>query len=177
MLVRFIAATLIGWTGMDILPKVILAIALYLRGWRKNSPALLSAAFLSASAGYGVTMATASAAAFTAAYPGAPPHLTSLAGERISGGSVFFMARAARVPLRAVAGRFFEARKSALAMARLLGAPLLVRYFARRLRVAAVEQRAQAALGVRAGAVRDADPGLAYDVDTLADYRYACARR
>jgi hypothetical protein len=140
-----------------------------------TAPALR--AFLGASAGYGVTMATASAAAYAAAYPGAPPHLTSLAGERISGGSVFFIARAARVPLRAVAGRFFEARKSALAMARLLGAPLLVRYLVRRLRVTDVEQRAQAALGVRAGAVRDADPGLTYDVDTLADYRYACTRR
>jgi hypothetical protein len=99
-----------------------------------------------------------------------------LAGERVSGGSIFFIGRAARVPLRAVAGRFFEARKSAIGMARLLGAPLLARYLLRRLRIADVEQRARATLGVRAAAVRDAAPSLTYDVDTLADYRYACAR-
>lgn len=134
-------------------------------------------AFLGASRAYDVTMALATAADYEAAYPGAPPHLTALAGERVSGGSVFFIGRAAREPLRAVAGRFFEARKSAFAMARLLGAPLLVRYLLRRLRIDDVERRARETLGVRAAAVRDAAPGLTYDVDTLADYRYACARR
>jgi CTP:molybdopterin cytidylyltransferase MocA len=134
-------------------------------------------AFLAASGAYDVTMALAEAGAYEAAYPGAPPHITSLGGERVSGGSVFFIGRTAREPLRAVAGRFFAARKSPIGMARLLGLPLLLRYLLRRLRVADVEQRARAALGVRAAAVRDAAPGLTYDIDTLADYRYACARR
>jgi hypothetical protein len=140
-----------------------------------TAPALR--AFLSASAAFDVTMPIATEEAYTAAYPGAPPHLTTLGGERVSGGSVFFIRRGARVPVKTVAGQFFSARKSALAMARLLGAPLLLRYLVRRLRIADVERRAVAALGVRAGAIRGSAPGLTYDIDTLADYRYACGHR
>ena len=140
-----------------------------------TAPALR--AFLAASAAYDVTMPLASADGYATAYPGAPPHLTALGDERVSGGSVFFIGRAARVPVRAVAGRFFEARKSTIAMARLLGVPLLLRYLMRQLRIADVERRAVDVLGVRAAAIRDAAPELTFDVDTLDDYEYACARR
>jgi CTP:molybdopterin cytidylyltransferase MocA len=133
-------------------------------------------AFVAASAGYDLTLPLASAGDYAAAYPGAPPHVTELAGERVANGSVFFIAAAARTPVRAVAGRFFAARKSAPAMARLLGAPLLLRYVVRRLRIADVERRATAVLGVRATAIRRSAPALCYDIDTLDDYRYACAR-
>jgi GTP:adenosylcobinamide-phosphate guanylyltransferase len=130
-------------------------------------------AFLERSAAFDLTMPLAEASAYATAYPGAPPHLTALGGERVAGGSVFFIAAAARAPLRAVAGRFFATRKSALGMARLLGSALLLRYCVRRLRIADVERRAARTLGVRAAAIRDAAPGLCYDVDTLADYEYA----
>jgi hypothetical protein len=134
-------------------------------------------AFLAASAEYDLTMPLASAAAYEAAFPGAPPHIMTLGGERIASGSVFFIGRSARAQVRAIAGRFFDARKSAIGMARLLGPALLLRYLVRRLHIAHVEQRAASAFGVRAAAIRDSGPGLSYDVDTLADYRYACARR
>jgi CTP:molybdopterin cytidylyltransferase MocA len=134
-------------------------------------------AFLAASAAYDLTMPLAAAPAYEAAYPGSPPHIMTLGGERISSGSVFFIGRAARASLRTVAGRFFEARKSALGMARLLGPVLLLRYLTRRLRIADVERRAAAVLGVRATAIRDSGPGLTCDIDTLAEYRYACSRR
>lgn len=134
-------------------------------------------AFLDRSAAFELTMPLAEAAAYEAAYPDAPEHVTVLGGERIAGGSVFFISAAARVPVRAVAGRFFAARKSALGMARLLGSALLLRYCVRRLRIADVERRAGRVLGVRAAAIRDAAPGLCYDIDTLDEYRYACALR
>ena len=57
------------------------------------------------------------------------------------------------------------------------GGALLLRFIVRRLRIADVERRAAQVLRVRASAVRGAAPGLSYDVDTLADYRYACAKR
>jgi hypothetical protein len=132
--------------------------------------------FLAAGKPYDLTLPLAAADDYERTYPGAPSHVTALAGERVANGSVFFIGRNARAPVRAVAGRFFTARKSALGMARLLGAPLLFRFLARRLRIADVERRASAVLGVRAAAIRDAAPGLCYDVDTLDDYRYACAR-
>jgi len=134
-------------------------------------------AFLDASAAFDLTMPLAAAAAYEAAYPAAPPHVMALGGERFASGSVFFIGSAARVPLRAVAGRFFEARKSALGMAGLLGPALLLRFLLRQLRVADVERRAVRVLGVRAAVIRDSAPGLCYDVDTAAEYDYACARR
>jgi CTP:molybdopterin cytidylyltransferase MocA len=140
-----------------------------------TAPALR--AFLAAGSAFDVTMPLASEKDYADAFPGAPPHITSLGRERVSGGSVFFISRAGRAPVRTVAGRFFAARKSALGMARLLGAPLLLRYLVRRLRIADVERRAAGALGVRVAAIRNAAPGLTYDVDSLADYRYACERR
>jgi hypothetical protein len=133
--------------------------------------------FLAACDACDLALPLATAAAYEAAYPGASAHVTALAGERVANGSVFFIGRRARVPVRIVAGRFFDARKSAFGMARLLGPRLLVRFLTRRLRIADVEQRAAAVLGVRAAAVRDAAPGLCYDIDTAADYRYACALR
>lgn len=134
-------------------------------------------AFLTAAAGYDLCLPLATATAYEAAYPGAPPHVTVLGRERIAGGSVFFIGSHARAPVREVAGEFFRARKSALAMARLLGGALLLRFIVRRLRVADIEHRAERVLGVRAAAIRAAAPGLCFDVDTLADYRYACERR
>jgi molybdopterin-guanine dinucleotide biosynthesis protein A len=134
-------------------------------------------AYLDASAAYDLTLPLAGAAAYEAAYPGAPPHLTTLGGERVANGSVFFIRSAAREPVRTVAGRFFEARKSALGMARLLGAGLLLRFVSGQLRIAHVERHAAQRLGVRAAAIRGAAPGLCFDVDTLADYRYACDPR
>jgi CTP:molybdopterin cytidylyltransferase MocA len=134
------------------------------------------AAFLAASRDCDLTMPLAAGAAYEAAFPGAPPHVTALGAKRIANGSVFFIAAAAREPLRAVAGRFFDARKSLIGMARLLGPALLLRFLVRRLQIADVERRAQQALGIEAVAIRDAAPGLCFDVDTLADYRYACER-
>jgi hypothetical protein len=134
-------------------------------------------AFLDASAGYDLTLPLASATAYEAAYPAAPPHVTTLGGERVANGSVFFIRGSARASVRTVAGKFFAARKSALGMARLLGSALLWRYFVRQLRIADVECRAEHVLGVRAAAIRDAAPSLSYDIDTLEDYEYACRVR
>jgi hypothetical protein len=61
-------------------------------------------------------------------------------------------------------------------MAGWLGPALLLRFLVRRLRIADVERRAGRALGVDARAIRSMPPALCYDIDTLADYAYACAR-
>jgi CTP:molybdopterin cytidylyltransferase MocA len=134
------------------------------------------AAFLTASAGFDLTMPLAEGADYERAFPGAANHITALGATRVANGSVFFIAGSARDATARVAGRFFDARKSAFAMARLLGVELLVRYLVRRLQIADVERRAQRALGVRAAGIRHSAPGLCYDIDSLDDYRYACAR-
>lgn len=133
--------------------------------------------FLAACAGCDLAMPLAEAGAYAAAYPGAPAHATALADGRVANGSVFFVSAAARPAIRTLAVRFFSARKSALAMARLLGPGLLLRFLTRRLRIADIEDRAGRVLGLRARGIREAAPSLCYDVDTLEDYRDACARR
>jgi molybdopterin-guanine dinucleotide biosynthesis protein A len=134
-------------------------------------------ALLTASEPYDLTLPLAAADAYAAAYPGAAPHATALGGERVVNGSVFVIRRVAVAPVRRVAGAFFDARKSPLGMARLLGPGLLTRFVLRRLRIADVEGRATKVLGVHAAAVRDQSPALCYDVDSLDDYTYACRQQ
>ena len=109
--------------------------------------------------------------------PRIPAHrrtTTNLAGERVVNGSVFYFGPGVAGRVLAVAQQLFAARKSSLGMARLLGAGIArMRFALGRLRVADVEARAQARLGLDARAVRDAAPDLCYDIDTVADYRYA----
>jgi hypothetical protein len=60
-------------------------------------------------------------------------------------------------------------------MASLLGPALLLRFATRTLDIAAIERKATRVLGITAAALRDADPELSYDVDTLEDYEHACS--
>lgn len=132
--------------------------------------------FLERSSGCDVAMPLASAAEYEAAFPSAPDHVTVLAGERIANGNAFTFAAGVAPRIVEVATQLFTARKSLISMALLLGPKLLVKFALRRLRIADVEERAQHVFGLRARAVRDAAPGLCYDIDTLADYRYALER-
>ena len=132
--------------------------------------------FLERSLGSDVSMPLASAADYEAAFPSAADHVTVLAGERIANGNVFRFAEGSAMRMVEVATRLFTARKSLVSMALLLGPRLLAKFAMRRLRIADIEERAQQVFGLRARAVRDAAPGLCYDVDTEADYRYALER-
>jgi hypothetical protein len=99
----------------------------------------------------------------------------ALRGERVANGSAFVFAPEAVAPARALATRFFAARKSLFALARLLGPSLCMRFAVKRLGVADVEAYGTRTLGLPVTAVRGCDPGLCYDVDTLEEYRYACS--
>ncbi|HZO94589.1 MAG TPA: NTP transferase domain-containing protein [Candidatus Baltobacteraceae bacterium] len=123
-----------------------------------------------------LAMALASAAAYEARFPNAPPHGLALGRERIANGSAFVVGAAAAAPARALAARFFAARKNLLKLAALLGPMMCARFATRTLRIADLEAYASRALGVAVAAVRDCAPGLCYDVDTLAEYEDACAR-
>jgi len=128
------------------------------------------------SAPYALTMGIASAQAYAACFPAAADHAVRLGAERVVNACAFVIAPEAVVPLRAFATRFFAARKSLLRMAMLLGPLMTVRFALRQLDVADLEAFAGRRLGVSVAAIRDADPGLCYDVDALKEYRYACAR-
>jgi GTP:adenosylcobinamide-phosphate guanylyltransferase len=113
-------------------------------------------------------------AAFARRFPSAPPFGITLAGERVVNGGAFMIPAGCAPRAATIAKRFFGARKSRWAMARLLGPSLIARYLIGRLSIAALEGWATATLGLRACAVRDAGPELAYDADLIEEYRYAC---
>jgi GTP:adenosylcobinamide-phosphate guanylyltransferase len=69
--------------------------------------------------------------------------------------------------------RAFAARKSQLAMARLLGPLFIARFLTRTLRVQHIEERCARFLGCHGVGVMGCDPALAFDIDSEEDYRYA----
>jgi CTP:molybdopterin cytidylyltransferase MocA len=123
-----------------------------------------------------VAMPVAEVDDYESAFPDAPPHITAIGTDRVAGGSAFFLAAGVAPRVEDVATRLFAARKSAWALATLLGPALLARFALRRLRITDVERRAARVLGLRACAIRNSSPGLCYDVDTLEEYEYAVGR-
>lgn len=128
------------------------------------------------SGGVALAMALARADAYEARFPGAPAHRVVLRGERVANGSAFVFAPSAVAPARALAARFFAARKNLPALALLLGPAMCLRFATRTLGVAELEAYGRRVLGVPVAALRGCDPGLCYDVDTAADYAYARTR-
>ncbi len=107
-------------------------------------------------------------------FPGAPRFGITLAGEHIVNGGVFFLPPGGAARIETVATRLFDARKRPWRMASLIGVATLWRLITGTLRVGDLETKASSELGLRAVAVRHCAPELAFDVDTVADYRYAC---
>jgi len=122
-----------------------------------------------------LAVALAEYGAFAARFPGAPPFGITLARERVVNGGVFSIPQGATAKLAAVATRFFKARKQPWRMASLVGPAVLVRFLSGRLRVGDLESMALHVLQVPAQALRGCAPELAFDVDTIDEYRYACA--
>ncbi len=132
--------------------------------------------FVARSEPFGLTMALAGCTAYESRFPGAPEHAVMLGGERVANGNAFVLAPESIAPARALATRFFAARKSLPKMAMLLGPSMIARFALKRLRIADLEAYATRRLGVAVAAVRGCDPGLCFDVDTLEEYRYARER-
>jgi GTP:adenosylcobinamide-phosphate guanylyltransferase len=115
--------------------------------------------------------------AFARRFPGAPPFGVTLAGEKVVNGGAFVIPAGAQKAIERFAVRFFDARKSVWRMAQLTGPLLLLQFALRRLSIGRLESEARRLLGTAALAVRGAPPELAYDVDVLAEYRYAIERQ
>ena len=123
-----------------------------------------------------LAVALADYPAFVARFPDAPSFGIRLGRERVVNGGVFSIPHGATEKLAAIATRFFEARKQPWRMASLVGPAVLIRFLSGRLRVSDLETMALHVLQVPAQALRGCAPELAFDVDTMAEYRYACDR-
>ena len=121
-----------------------------------------------------IAMPLADAAAYESRFPHAPAHATVIGRERVANGSAFVIPSGAAPRIVNVSEQFFNARKSLIRMAVLLGPQLLLKFTLRRLRIADIERRASDALGFPTRAIRDCAPELCYDIDDLGDYQYAC---
>jgi GTP:adenosylcobinamide-phosphate guanylyltransferase len=130
-------------------------------------------AFVAASEPFALTMALAPADAYAAEYPGAPQHSVRLGRDTVANGSAFVIDRRAVDAVERIAGKFFAARKSLPRLAVLLGPALSLRFISGTLRIDDIERRAARVLGVPVRAIRNAAPGLCFDVDDLADWTYA----
>ena len=115
----------------------------------------------------------AEAADYEATYPDAPPHVTRLGRDRVANGNVVYFGAGIAPHALDASQRFFDARKSLFRMATLLGPALMIRFVTRRLCIAHVEARGSSLLGCDVRAIRNASPTLCFDIDSLADYRYA----
>ncbi len=120
-----------------------------------------------------LTMPLASFDAFSARFPESPPFGISLGGERVVNGGVFHIPAGASERVAAIAADFFDARKAPWRMASLAGPALLLRFAFARLRLENIESRASEVLGCPVKAIRNAAPELAYDADTVDEFRYA----
>jgi GTP:adenosylcobinamide-phosphate guanylyltransferase len=136
-----------------------------------EAPAIRS--FLDAVAPDTLAMPLTERDAFVARFPDAPPFGITLGGETVVNGGVFHIPAGAADRIRTFATRLFEARKAPWRMATIAGPALLVRFAFGRLTIAQLEVRARAVLSLPVKAVRDAAPELAYDADTVDEYRYA----
>ena len=112
---------------------------------------------------------------FDARFPNAPACGITLGGDRVVNGDVFYVPAGLAARVETIASRFFDARKDPWQMARLVSPRILVRFLFRRLGIAHIEAQAHRVLGVPARAVRGCLPELAFDADTVADFRYANA--
>jgi hypothetical protein len=113
--------------------------------------------------------------AFDARFPGAPREYVRLRDGSWTIGCGFVANPSALLAMRPHVERVFAARKSQARMAMLLGLPFILRFATRRASVADVVARCSAILGARGEVVRGCAPELAFDIDSVEDWRYAIA--
>jgi GTP:adenosylcobinamide-phosphate guanylyltransferase len=111
---------------------------------------------------------------YASRFPECPSFGITLAGERIVNGGVFLLPPGGAARIERIATPLFDARKRPWRMASLIGIGTLWRWVTGTLSVGNLEAKASSVLGMPSAAVRDCAPELAFDVDTVADYRYAC---
>jgi len=103
----------------------------------------------------------------TRAAPGVRKTFVRLADGEFTGGSLVLLRPGAFARARPVIERAVRARKRPWELARLFGLATLIGLATGRLRIAALERRAEAIAGLRARAIVCRDAGVALDVDTL----------
>ncbi len=134
-------------------------------------------------AGAGLTYPVFTRDEWESAFPGSPATFITFADGEFTGSCVHVHDAAALRAIEPVLQRMFAARKSQVAMARILGAGLVVRMLAAHvLRLCArpstedARRRAEHLTGVPCALVRGCSPRIAADVDHASDWEYVKRR-
>jgi len=120
-----------------------------------------------------IWMPVVSRPTFDARYPEGRWVYVPLADGHFTAGSQFLVRPRAVLDNLSLIESLFDRRKSQVAMAGKLGLPFLFKLLTRRLRVHELEARASALTGCRCRAVLECHAELAFDIDNLAEWRYA----
>ncbi len=110
---------------------------------------------------------------FLAAFPGGRTKFAHIGDAHWTGGSLCVVTTELALAHEQLLVRCFAARRSQVAMASLLGLPILARHMLGRLSVEHVVQRLSQLTGGKAIAVLGASPALAMDCDSMLDVDYA----
>lgn len=113
--------------------------------------------------------------AFEARFPDCGGDYVRLRDGEWTMGCAFLLNSVALTRNRLHIERIFEARKSQLAMARLLGPLFIARFLCGRLQVAHIQARCESVLGCTGHAVLGCAPELAFDIDQPEEFRLAVA--
>jgi GTP:adenosylcobinamide-phosphate guanylyltransferase len=139
-----------------------------------SAPALN--AFLDASDAFqeaDICLPTVEKRAFERAFPESCGEYVRLRDGSWTLGCAFLFRASVVAQIRPHAEAAFEARKNQLAMARLLGPMFIARFLTRRLDIPHVQTACERTLNCSGRVIKDAAPELAFDIDTLKDFRYA----
>jgi GTP:adenosylcobinamide-phosphate guanylyltransferase len=110
---------------------------------------------------------------YEAVFPDAPGVWMRLQDGEWAIGCAFLLNAPALQKSRPHLEAAFAARKSPIGMARLLGPQFIMRFLFKRLTIAHILQRCRRGLGCTGEPIRGCAPELAYDIDEVAEYRYA----
>jgi GTP:adenosylcobinamide-phosphate guanylyltransferase len=102
-------------------------------------------------------------------FPGSHRTYVRVAGGRVTGGNMMFLLPQLVRRNRDLGQRLFETRKSAVGMARVIGASFMFRYLTGRLRVNDVERKMEELLGAKCSAIYTRHASIGADVDKPID--------
>lgn len=102
-------------------------------------------------------------------FPGSRRTYVRVAGGRVTGGNMMYLLPQLVRRNRDLGQRLFETRKSAVGMARVIGAPFMFKYLTGRLRVDDVERKMGQLLGAKCSAIYTRHASIGADVDKPID--------
>lgn len=104
-----------------------------------------------------------------AQFPGSQRTYVKIAGGKVTGGNMMLLSPQLVRSNRELGQRLFDARKSPVAMARVLGVPFIFKYLSGTLRVADVERKMEQLVGGKCAAIYTHHASIGADVDKPID--------